>query len=101
MRMTQLFGRTLREPPAGAELASHRLALRAGLVRFLGAGLYSYLPLGWRVVCKIEAILRQEMDGLGAQEMLMPVMHPAELWQTTGRWESVGPELVRVRDRSP
>jgi len=98
--MSQVFGRTLREPPADAELISHQLALRAGLVRFLGAGLYSYLPLGWRVVRRIEAILRQEMDGLGAQEMLMPVMHPAELWQATGRWESIGPALVRVKDRS-
>jgi len=100
MRMSQLFGRTLREPPSDAELVSHRLALRAGLVRFLGAGLYSYLPLGWRVARKIETILRQEMDALGAQEMLMPVMHPAELWRATGRWYSVGPALMRVRDRS-
>ncbi len=98
--MSQLFGRTLRESPADAELTSHQLALRAGMVRFLGAGLYSYLPLGYRVVRKIEAILRQEMDALGAQEMLMPVMHPAELWQATGRWESIGPALMRVRDRS-
>ncbi len=100
MRMSQLFGHTLREPPADAELTSHQLALRAGLVRFIGAGLYSYLPLGWRVVCKIETILREEMDGLGAQEMLMPVIHPAELWRATGRWESIGPALVRIRDRS-
>ena len=100
MRISQLFGHTLREPPADAQLTSHQLALRAGLVRFLGAGLYSYLPLGYRVVRKIETILRQEMDALGAQEMLMPVMHPAELWKATGRWYSVGPALVRVRDRS-
>ena len=100
MRMSQLFGHTLRESPAGTELVSHQLALRAGLVRFLGAGLYSYLPLGWRVARKIEAILREEMDAIGAQEMLMPVMHPAELWQATGRWDSVGPALMRVRDRS-
>ena len=100
MKMSQLFGRTLREPPADAELTSHQLLLRAGLVRFLGAGLYSYLPLGWRVVRKIETILREEMDALNAQEMLMPIMHPAELWQATGRWESVGPALVRLQDRS-
>jgi len=100
MRMSQLFGRTLREPPADAELISHRLALRAGLVRFLGAGLYSYLPLGWRVVRKIEAILREEMEALGAQEMLMPGLVPAELWRATGRWYNVGPALMRVRDRS-
>ena len=100
MKMSQHFWRTLREPPADAEMISHQLALRAGLVRFLGAGLYSYLPLGWRVARKIETILRQEMDALGAQEMLMPVMHPAELWRATGRWYSIGPALVRVRDRS-
>ncbi len=99
MRMSRLFGRTLRENPSDAELVSHQLAIRAGLVRFLGAGLYSYLPLGWRVVRKIEAILREEMDGIGAQEMLMPVVHPAELWKATGRWDGVGPALVRVRDR--
>ena len=100
MRMSQLFGRTLREPPADAKLTSHQLALRAGLVRFLGAGLYSYLPLGYRVARKIEAILREEMDGIDAQEMLMPVLHPAELWRATGRWDSVGPALMRVRDRA-
>jgi len=100
MKLSQLFGHTLWEPSTDAELTSHRLALRAGMVRFLGAGLYSYLPLGWRVARKIEAILREEMDALGAQEMLMPVLHPAELWRATGRWESVGPALMRVRDRS-
>lgn len=94
LRMSQLFGRTLREAPAGTELTSHQLALRAGLVRFLGAGLYGYLPLGWRVARNIETILRQEMDALGAQEMKMPVLHPAELWQVTGRWDSVGPALM-------
>jgi prolyl-tRNA synthetase len=99
MKMSQLFGYTLREAPAGAQLTSHQLAIRAGLVRFLGAGLYSYLPLGWRVARKIEAILHEEMQSIGAQEMLMPVMHPAELWQATGRWESVGPTMVRVKDR--
>jgi prolyl-tRNA synthetase len=99
MKMSQLFGYTLREAPAGAQLTSHQLVLRAGLVRFLGAGLYSYLPLGWRVARKIEAILHEEMNGIGVQEMLMPVMHPAELWQATGRWESVGPAMVRVKDR--
>ena len=99
-RMSQLFGRTLREAPAGAQLVSHTLALRAGLVRFLGAGLYSYLPLGWRVARNIETILRQEMDALGAQEMKMPVLHPAELWKATGRWTSVGPALLSLTDRA-
>lgn len=100
LKMSQLFGRTLREAPAGTQLTSHRLVLRAGLVRFLGAGLYSYLPLGWRVARNIETILREEMDALGAQEMKMPVVHPAELWEATGRWASVGPALMRVTDRS-
>jgi len=100
LRMSQVFGRTLREAPAGTELASHKLALRAGLVRFLGAGLYSYLPLGWRVAQRIEGILHEEMEALGAQEMKMPVLHPAELWKATGRWESVGPALMSVKDRS-
>jgi prolyl-tRNA synthetase len=100
MKISQLFGRTLRETPSGADLVSHQLSLRAGLVRFLGAGIYGYLPLGWRVARKIEAIMREEMEAIGAQEMLMPVLHPAELWQATGRWDSVGPALVRVRDRS-
>lgn len=99
LRRSQLFGRTLREAPAGAELTSHKLAVRAGLVRFVGAGLYSYLPLGWRVTKKIEAILHEEMETIGAQDMKMPVLHPAELWKATGRWDSVGPALMRVRDR--
>jgi prolyl-tRNA synthetase len=100
MKMSQLFGHTLREAPAGTEMTSHVLALRAGLVRFLGSGLYSYLPLGWRVARKIESVLREEMDALGAQEMLMPVLHPAELWQATGRLGSVGPALMQVQDQS-
>ncbi len=99
MRFSQLFGHTLREPPADAELVSHRLAVRAGLMRFLGAGIYSLLPLGWRVARKIEAIMREEMDALGAQEMLMPVLHPAELWQATGRRDGIGPALIR-QDRA-
>lgn len=99
LRMSQLFGRTLRKAPSGTELESHKLALRAGLVRFLGAGLYSYLPLGWRVARNIEQILREEMDSVGAQEMKMPVVHPAELWKATGRWDSVGPALMCVTDR--
>ncbi len=99
LRMSQLFGRTLREAPTGAELTSHKLAIRAGLVRFVGAGLYSYLPLGWRVARKIETILHEEMEAVGAQEMKMPVVHPAKLWKATGRWDSVGPALMRVTDR--
>lgn len=100
MRMSQLFGHTLKEAPAEAELISHKLALRAGLIRSLAAGLYTYLPLGWRIIQKIAAILRQEMDALGAQEMLMPVLQPADIWAATGRLSSIGPALLRLRDRS-
>ena len=101
MRFSQLFGRTLREVPAEAELTSHQLLLRAGMIRQLAAGIYSYLPLGWRVLRKIEEIMRQEMDAIGGQEILMPVVHPAEIWQATGRWQAPapGPALVRFRDR--
>jgi len=101
MRFSQLFGRTLREVPAEAELVSHQLLVRAAMIRQLAAGIYSYLPLGWRVLAKIEAIMRQEMDRIGGQEMLMPVVHPAEIWQATGRWQapSPGPALARFRDR--
>jgi prolyl-tRNA synthetase len=99
MKISQLFGNTLREPPADAEMVSHQLAVRSGLIRALAAGIYVYLPLGYRVVRQIETILREEMEAIGAQEMLMPVLHPAELWEATGRWDSVGPALMRVRDR--
>ena len=102
MRLSKLFGRTLREPPAEAELISHQLAVRAGLIRQLAAGIYSYLPLGWRVLRKIERIMRQEMDAIGGQEMNMPIVNPAEIWQATGRYDapSPGPILVRFRDRA-
>ena len=101
MRFSRLFGRTLREAPAEAELTSHRLLVRAGMIRQLAAGIYTYLPLGWRVLHKIEGIMRQEMDAIGAQELLMPVVHPAEVWQATGRYQAPapGPALVRFRDR--
>lgn len=102
MRMSNLFGRTQREVPAEAELASHRLALRAGLIRPLAAGIYSYLPLGWRVLQRIEQIMRQEMDAIGGQEINMPVVNPAELWQATGRYQAPAPgaALVRFQDRA-
>ena len=100
MRMSQLFGNTLRENPADAEMPSHQLLVRAGMIRPLAAGIYSYLPLGWRVLRKIEAIMRQEMEAVGAQDMMMPVVHPAELWQATGRWQSMGPNMGRLRDRT-
>jgi prolyl-tRNA synthetase len=102
MRFSQLFGRTLREDPADAEMISHRLLLRAGLIRPLASGIYSYLPLGWRALQKIESIVREEMDAIGGQEMLMPVVHPAEIWRATGRYDSPapGPALVRFQDRT-
>jgi len=100
MRLSHLFGRTLREPPADAEMVSHQLMLRAGLVRPLAAGIYSYLPLGWRVLKKIEKIMREEMDAIGGQDMMMPVVHPAEIWQATGRWYEIGPAMLRFKDRA-
>ncbi|MGH2615194.1 MAG: proline--tRNA ligase [Thermomicrobiales bacterium] len=99
MRMSHLFGRTLREAPGDVELLSHRLMLRAALIRPLGAGIYSLLPLGWRVVRKVEQIIREEMNAIGGQEMLMPVVHPADIWRESGRYDAVGPELTRFKDR--
>ncbi len=99
MRMSHLFGRTLRDAPGDAELPSHQLMLRAGMVRPLGAGIFSLLPLGWRVVRKIEQIIREEMDAIGGQELLMPVVHPADIWRESGRYQTVGPELTRFKDR--
>lgn len=99
MRMSHLFGRTLREAPGDVELPSHRLMLRAALMRPLGAGIYSLLPLGWRVVRKVEHIIREEMNAIGGQEMLMPVVHPADIWRESGRYDVVGPELTRFKDR--
>jgi prolyl-tRNA synthetase len=99
MRISRLFLSTLKEAPAEAELISHRLMLRAGLIRRLASGLYSWMPLGLRVVRKIEAIVRREMNRAGAIELLMPAVQPAELWQESGRWEQYGPELLRLKDR--
>jgi len=99
MRLSHNFGRTLREVPADAEMVSHQLLLRAGMIRQMGAGIYSYLPLGWRVMKKIEQIMREEMDAIGCQDMMMPVVHPAELWQATHRWYDIGQALVRLKDR--
>lgn len=100
MRLSKLFGRTLREVPAGAEMVSHQLLLRAGFIRPLAPGIFSYLPLGWRTLRKIEHILREEMDRIGGQEVHLPLVSPAELWQRTGLREDVGPELARSRDRT-
>jgi prolyl-tRNA synthetase len=99
MRTSQFLIATQKETPTDAEVISHQLMLRAGLIRKLAAGLYTWLPLGLRVLRKVECIVRQEMDAAGAQEVSMPVLQPAELWQESGRWEEYGPELLRVRDR--
>lgn len=99
MRASQLLIATMKETPADAEIVSHRLMLRSGMIRKLASGLYSWLPLGLRVLRKVENIVRSEMDASGAQEILMPVVQPAELWQESGRWEQYGPELLRMVDR--
>ena len=99
MKMSRLYAPTLKEDPAEAELASHRLLLRAGMIRKQAAGLYSYLPLAWRSLRKIEDIVRDEMDAAGAQELLMPILTDAELWRESGRWDAYGPELMRLSDR--
>lgn len=99
LRMSQLYAPTLKEDPVEAEVASHRLMLRAGLMRRAAAGIYTFLPLGWRSVHKVERIVREEMDAIGSQEMLMPIVQPAELWQQSGRWDVYGPELARLTDR--
>ena len=100
MRWSQMHIPTLREDPAGAEVASHRLLVRAGYIRQLTAGHYSLLPLAVRVRAKVIEIIRQEMDRIGAQEIRMPVVQPAELWQQTGRWQAIGGELARLKDRA-
>jgi len=97
--MSRLLLKTLREPPADAELASHRLLLRAGMILPLAAGLYSFTPLGWRVIRRIEQIIREEMDATGAQEIHLPALHPIELWEQSGRAESMGDTLFRLADR--
>jgi prolyl-tRNA synthetase len=100
MRLSQLFFSTLRDDPADAEMASHRLLVRAGYVRQLGAGIYSLLPLGWSVTRRVERVIREEINGIGGQEMEMPVVHPADLWRESGRYQKIGPELVRFKDRA-
>ncbi|RLQ20321.1 proline--tRNA ligase [Seongchinamella sediminis] len=99
MRTSNFLIATQKETPADAEVISHQLMLRAGLIRKLAAGLYTWLPLGLRVLRKVEEVVREEMDAAGAQEVSMPVVQPAELWQESGRWEQYGPELLRIQDR--
>jgi prolyl-tRNA synthetase len=98
MKLSHLFGETLREAPADAEFISHQLLVRAGYIRQLGTGIFSYLPLARRVLDKIENILRDEMNAIGGQEMTMPVVHPAEIWKETGRWYAIGSEMGRMKD---
>ena len=99
MRSTRFYLATLKEAPSEAELISHKLMLRAGLIKSLARGLYTWMPLGLRVLRKVERIVREEMDAAGAVELLMPAVQPAELWQESGRWQKYGPELLRIRDR--
>jgi prolyl-tRNA synthetase len=99
MRMSQYFLPTLKENPAEAQIVSHRLMLRAGLVRQTSAGIYAWLPLGFRVLKNIERIVREEQDGTGAQEVLMPTIQSADLWRESGRYDAYGPEMLRIRDR--
>jgi prolyl-tRNA synthetase len=99
MRYSEMFLPTIREIPSDAEVVSHQLMLRAGMIRKLTAGIYTYLPLGYRVIRKVEQIIREEMNRAGAQEIFMPAVQPAELWQESGRWEHYGKELLRFRDR--
>ncbi len=99
MRWSRAFLPTLREDPQGADAASHRLLLRAGFIRQVAAGIYAYLPLGRRVLRKIEGIAREEMDAIGAREFAMPALHPAEPWKRSGRWEAIGEDMFRFRDR--
>ena len=100
MRWSQMFIPTLREAPADAEVPSHILLLRGGYIRQLAAGIYSYLPLGQRVMNKITQIIREELDRMGAQEFYLPALHPAEIWQESGRWEAMGQNMFRLKDRA-
>ena len=100
MKVSKMLFKTLREIPAEAEIASHQLMLRAGLMRKLASGVYSYLPLGLRSLHKVEQIIREEMDAAGAQELLMSAILPAEYYQESGRWDVFGPEMFRLKDRN-
>src|SRR5699024_1220381 len=99
MRMSRMYMPTLREDPSEAEISSHKLLLRAGMIRRLVSGVYSYLPLGYRTIRKVEEIVREEMDKSGSQELLMSAIQPKELWEGSGRWDSFGPEMWKLNDR--
>ena len=100
MKWSKMMIQTLREDPGDAEIDSHKLLVRAALVKKTAAGLFTFLPLGMRALRKVEAIVREEMDRAGAQELLMPILQPAELWQTTGRWETMGANMFKLKDRA-
>ncbi len=100
MRMSNLFFQTLRDAPAEAEIASHQLMLRAAMIYPVAAGIFDFLPLGLRVKHKIEAIFREEMDAIGGQEVTLPTVLPAELWQRSGRWQQIGDDMARLKDRN-
>ncbi|MCD8200402.1 MAG: proline--tRNA ligase, partial [Coriobacteriaceae bacterium] len=99
LKMSELYCPTLKEDPVEADIASHRLLLRAGMIRRISSGFYIFLPLGKRVLSKVEQIVREEMDAIGSQEIAMPILQPAELWQASGRWDDYGPEMMRLSDR--
>src|SRR4051812_26131084 len=99
MRLSRLHVPTLKEAPAEAQVISHVYLIRGGFIRKVAAGIYSLLPLGQRVVQKIERIVREELDATGAQEVLLPMVHPSELWMESERWQKYGPELLRIKDR--
>src|SRR6202453_377112 len=99
MKASRFFIGTLKEAPADAEIVSHKLMVRAGMIRRVAGGIYNYLPVGLRSIRKVEAIVREEMNRAGAIELLMPAVQPAELWQESGRWVQYGPELLRMKDR--
>src|SRR5512136_560750 len=100
MRYSKTLLQTYKEDPADADAISHKLMIRAGMVRQLASGLYIYLPTGQRVLAKVNHIIRQEMNAIGGQEITMPVLHPAEIWQQTGRWYDIGDEMFRLKDRT-
>ena len=98
MRASNLYAPTLRNTPAEAEIASHQLMYRAGMIRKTAGGMYTFLPLAWRTIRKIEQIIREEMDAAGGQEIMMPILQPAEFWQESGRWGAYGDEMMRIKD---
>ncbi|MCD6442646.1 MAG: proline--tRNA ligase, partial [Thermotogae bacterium] len=99
MRFSNLYAPTLKEKPSSAELISQELLMRAGMVRRIVAGVYTFLPLGWKVVMKVSQIVREEMNAIGAQEFMMPIIQPSEVWKKSGRWEDYGPEMMKLKDR--